>query len=373
MDDHAIFHVASQCLGEACGRCQRVCHLLKHYGLHPKTYFQKALQSHAIDANVPYACNFCGDCKEACPKDLDLGMAFYALRLGLVDANKGRSPLKTHAGVDRHQRLSFSNAFRAKGARPGIKQGVHYAFMPGCSLSAYSPLWVKKLGAHLSDALGPVTRLPMCCGKPTLDLGEVRRFEARYQKLQDEMDRHKVDRVITACQNCLKVVTAHSPQLQTLSLWTLLQEVGLPKDRIGIGTGCELTFEVHDSCPTRENQTIIDAVRWILQTLGYRLVQGTSPISCCGMGGMAAASDFALAKANMTEKANRIQADVAVVYCASCKEALSLGGKPTVHLLDLLFGDVPSLEGLEELTRTTSTLKKWTNRLSHGLIWDKGE
>ena len=373
-----IINISNQCIdntlpngSNTCGKCIEKCHMLKYYKISPKTYFEEVKKYTYIDPEIPFSCNMCGDCKIVCPKNIDLASAFYAMRIEILNSNEGISPISGHKAVLNHQKLSFSKIFSSSNKMaPSIN---NYGFMAGCSLSSYSPKLVKKTFNHLNTTLGNVQGVLTCCGKPTIDIGKIDDFNSRYNILKNEFENLGVNKVITACQNCYNVVKENSKDKEVLSLWELFPIIGLPKSQINIGKDSKLTFEIHHSCPTRHNVNIKNGIKWIIEELGYNLIESNDDIekiTCCGMGGMAATSNNELAKETMKKKASQYKADVLVVYCASCKDAMNIGGKESIHILDLIFNDPITNKDMLKI-KNNNVITNWYNRFKTKLIVTK--
>ena len=57
---------------------------------------------------------------------------------------------------------------------------------------------------------------------------------------------------------------------------------------------------------------------------------------CCGMGGMVTFVNFFLAQKVIERRVKEASFDM-LSYCASCREAFAILGKPSLHILDLIF------------------------------------
>ncbi|SFI27592.1 Fe-S oxidoreductase [Tindallia magadiensis] len=367
--------IAKECIGDTnkegnlqCGKCIAVCKMLANFKVTPKIHFTKILETNEVDPMLPYSCNMCYDCTRVCPKKLDLREAFQSIRKDLVKENAGSSPIKKHRGIEMHQRLSFSSLFNTtqedKKANGSQIKPVRRVFMPGCSLPSYKPELVESILKHLQDKLPGTASVLKCCGKPTYLLGQEDLFHERYARLQDEFDATGADEVIVACQNCYNMVKEYSPNQKVVSLWSLLQEIGLPEASLGVGKGSNLTFAIHDSCPTRFVPEIHHGVRWIMTELGYNieeLEKSKENTTCCGMGGMVGAANFSLAKEVMTERTSQASSQHMVVYCASCRDAMLMGGKKALHILDLIFGETYTCSHFFP-TKPYNPLINWKNR-----------
>ncbi|HBT94680.1 MAG TPA: hypothetical protein DEB24_00510 [Coriobacteriia bacterium] len=98
----------------ACGACTKNCLFLQRYVKSPRKYFEQALSStlDTEDRKSAFYCMVCGSCKAVCPKNLDPGRAFLAVRGDIVTDNGGAIPIESLKSVNNHQKLSFSALLR---------------------------------------------------------------------------------------------------------------------------------------------------------------------------------------------------------------------------------------------------------------------
>ena len=322
-----------------CKACIKECPMLKNFTSSPKKMFKEILDNESTDPLLPYSCNMCDSCTVVCPKSLRISNAFMDMRKEIASKNGGISPLKGHNAVRIHQKLSFSKLFNTV-IRDEKTNYVKRVFMPGCSLCAYSPELVFKTFNYLKEKLPGTAMVIQCCGKPTALLGE-ELFNDRYKKLQKTIDKLGADEVITACQSCFLTISDNSPEKKVKSLWTVLQEIGIPKESRNIGKSSDLVFAVHDSCPTRDREDIHNSIRWVMGELGYKIEElkhSRENTRCCGNGGMVMAVNPDISLKVMKETACEAKTDYMVTYCASCREAMIKGDKKALHILDLIFG-----------------------------------
>lgn len=345
-----------------CKACMKECHMLKEFTNSPKNLFEEILENGKIDILLPYSCNMCGSCTKVCPKSLKISSVFMDIRRRIAYKNGGRSPLKAHGVVHMHQKLSFSRFFNTV-MKDEKTNSVKRVFMPGCSLCSYSPELVFKTYNYLKEKLPGTAMITQCCGKPTLLLGEEELFTKRYKRLERILTELEVDEIITACQSCYITVLQNSQNKKVRSLWTVLKDIGIPKEVENIGKSSELTFAIHDSCPTRDKGDIHDSVRWIIDSLGYKveeLKHSKENTKCCGVGGMAYPVNHELALKATYETAAQAKTDYMVTYCASCREAMIRGNKKALHILDLIFGSC--WERKSKIPQTSGPIKSWTNK-----------
>lgn len=346
-----------------CKLCVKQCEMLSNFKISPKDFFNTDKEQINVDPNIPYSCNTCGTCIKVCPKGLKLEELFVDMRKEHIKNNKGKSPMKGHKSIEFHQTFSFSKIFNA--AIPDTKAGyTKRVFIPGCSLASYSPELVGKTLKYLQERLPGTGAILKCCGKPTLSLGQEEKFYERYSELQAEIDELGAEEVITACQNCYITMSKFSPKQKVRSLWTIIPELGLYDEMIGKGKNSNIVFSIHDACPTRYNSDIHEGIRWIINELGYRIKEteySRENTRCCGFGGMAVPANPELSRRVIKRSAGNLEEDYIIAYCASCREAMTISRKKSLHILDLMFNDsyntTSEIPGLNK-----SFIKNWTTR-----------
>jgi len=239
------------------------------------------------------------------------------------------------------------------------------AFMPGCSLSSYSPESVLNVLYLLKQNFNNVSAIQKCCGMPTLVMGQRELFVRRYESLEEDIKHLDIDEVVVACQNCFLTLKEHSTDIKTTSLWTLIPEVGLPKEFKNKAKDSDVVFSIQDSCPTRNYTDIHDGIRWILKELGYKYLESKNSREnsmCCGQGGMVATVNPELSHRIAQKAASEFNTDYVVTYCAACRSSMYKAGKESYHILDLIFGPVIYKNTKSPQDVLASPIKSWTNR-----------
>ena len=155
-------------------------------------------------------------------------------------------------------------------------------------------------------------------------------FEARWQEMGSPQ-------LILACSTCYEIFKAHMTQPSIISLWEVLDRLGLPETATG---AVPEVLAVHDACTTRHEKHIQESVRNILRRLGVRIEElslSCERTECCGYGGLMFFANPELALSVISRRIAQSPADY-VAYCAMCRDYLAHRGKRTLHLLDLIFG-----------------------------------
>ena len=367
---------AARCRQCECKLCMKECIMLNDYTECPKSLFKKYLEEgyENLDHMIAYSCNECSQCTLKCPKEFNLKGIFTALKEDYAEKNNGLVPLEILKESDRTQEKECGDEYctRVDGSlqkkEVPEKQKTKYVFVPGCTVSAYSPKGVENIVKHLKECLGHenVGALLQCCGKVTRFIGETEKFEERNKKAIDILDDMGAEVIITVCPSCYKVFKETAKNQKVIAYWDLMKNlIGIPETARGIGTGSDVVFNIHDSCVTRDETSHHESVRWVLDELGYNwteIERNGKNTRCCGVGGMVCSSNPELYERVYTRRANDFDQHNIVTYCGSCRGTMQAAGKDAVHILDLLFG--PKYTKDQERARGYQTEQEmWKKRL----------
>lgn len=325
---------ADRCLSCECKLCIKDCEFLKLYCETPKQLAQKLKEGFYKEKSIiPYSCNLCELCKKVCPEDLCSGDMCMAIREKMVQ--DGIGPLKPHLFVRKDQEFSMSDSFSL--SIPGSKdKSSEWAFFPGCTASGYSPELVINTYKYLQEKLPGIGIILGCCGAPTHCLGDHPAFLGMEEKLESELKKLGASGLILACPDCYRTIKRSTPAIKLKSLYEVMAEKGLPESA---KTSTPRTFSLHDSCTARDEKEVMDAVRILVERMGYQLVEmeySREKTRCCGAGGMIPYVDPGLFVKIAKRRADESPYDF-ITFCAACRETLASTGKPSVHILDLIF------------------------------------
>ena len=343
---------AARCRQCECKLCMKECIMLNDYTECPKSLFKKYLEEgyENLDHMIAYSCNECSQCTLKCPKEFNMKGIFTALKEDYAEKNNGLVPLEILKESDRTQEKECGDEYCTRVDGSLQKKEVHkkqktkYVFVPGCTVSAYSPKGVENIVKHLKECLGHenVGALLQCCGKVTRFIGETEKFEERNKKAIDILDDMGAEVIITVCPSCYKVFKETAKNQKVIAYWDLMKNlIGIPETARGIGKGSDVVFNIHDSCVTRDETSQHESVRWVLDELGYNwteIERNGKNTRCCGVGGMVCSSNPELYERVYTRRANDFDQHNIVTYCGSCRGTMQAAGKDAVHILDLLFG-----------------------------------
>lgn len=337
--DEAIAE-AGRCLQCECLECVKVCAYLERFGAYPRKYAREIYNNESIVMGMRQAnklvnsCSLCGLCERVCPEDFAVQDLCLQARRSMV--RRGKMPPSAHEFALQDMRFSLSERFRLARHAPGRPHST-YAFFPGCQLSASNPGQVKRLYRHLMESLAGGTGLMLgCCGAPAFWAGQEEEFHRAVEGVLQDWEALGRPRLIAACSTCFRMFTEHLPEVPTISLWQLLEEIELPAPS---AAASGLTLAVHDPCTTRPYPAVQDAARRLLKRLGIsveELALGRDKTECCGFGGLMQNANPDLSREVAARRARSSPLDY-LTYCAMCRDSLAAVGKRALHLLDLCF------------------------------------
>jgi hypothetical protein len=279
------------------------------------------------------SCSLCGQCAVLCPNDLDMGEFCKQARQTMV--TQGHMPPSAHDFALRDMEFSNSEAFAMVRHQPG-KSESQYLFFPGCQLSASAPEQVEQVYAYLCNHLPSVGLMLRCCGAMADWAGRKDLFQQTRDEFMVEYEKMGKPQVILACSSCFQIFKEHMPEVTIKSLWQVMDEQGLPGET---SVKKSITLSIHDPCSTRHESQIHDSVRRLLTRSGIKIDElrlNREKTSCCSYGG-----DTWLSNRNLSQ--NIIERRIAeskfdyITYCAMCRDFFASHGKPSLHILDVLF------------------------------------
>ncbi len=248
-------------------------------------------------------------------------------------------PVSAHDFALRDMEFSNSDKFTLARHAPGAPAS-DLLFFPGCQLSASEPHYVEQIYAWLQatvPAKSGVGLMLRCCGAPAEWAGRTDLFQTALAEFAAEYDKMGQPRLVMACSSCQQIFKTHLPDIKIVSLWELIDEYGLPNPPPVADTLTPLA--VHDPCTARHEAHMQDSVRRILARLGYQLEElplSRDKTECCSYGGLMWLANREVSAKVIERRAAASPRDY-VAYCAMCRDFLAGSGKPTWHLLDLIF------------------------------------
>ncbi len=329
---------AARCLQCECMECVKVCAYLEHYGSYPKQYLRQIYNNLSIvmgerQFNILInSCSLCGLCGAVCPEALNMAEVCREARQLMVVQK--RMPPSAHDFALRD--MAFSNGPAATLARraPGSARS-EYVFFPGCQLGASTPEHVERVYAYLRETLPNVSLSLRCCGAPAEWAGRSDLFDATLAAFRADYAALGGGQVILACSTCYQMFKTHLPDVPIVSLWEIFDAHGLPD----IAADADLALAIHDPCTTRYERAVQDSARNVLRAAGCAIEElplNRERTECCSYGGLMWLANRPLAETVAQRRVAAHPADY-VTYCAMCRDFFAAQGKPTLHLLDVLF------------------------------------
>jgi glutamate synthase (NADPH/NADH) small chain len=333
---------ATRCLQCECMECVKACTYLDHFGEYPGKCIRKVTKNIASHPGKSYrthtkfinACSLCGLCGNVCPTDLNMAVVNSEAR-GIM-WGKGYMPPAIHDFAIRDMESSNTDPGALARNQPGYDSSS-YLFFPGCQLAASAPGNVERTYRHLARTLsGGVGLMLGCCGAPAAWAGRRERFEEVLAAFTRQWTKMKRPQVILACPTCSLMFKESLPQVPAISLWEILDREGPPAEA---PRGHGEMLALHDSCTARSAPEIQDSVRSIARKLGYdieELPYSRDMTKCCGYGGLMYLVNRELTGKVIKSRIDESAADY-LTYCANCRDFFAGEGKPSHHLLDLVF------------------------------------
>ena len=370
---------AGRCIQCECMECVKVCLYLERYDGYPKKYARQVFNNERVIFGAAHtknqfvnSCSTCGLCETVCPNDFYMGDLCLQARRTLVEQKL--MPASFHEFALQDMAHSGGERFALCRHEPGKNESA-WLYFPSCQLCATSPAEVLSSYRYLRDKLsGGVGIMLGCCGAPAYWAGRDDLFRETLETLRQEWGGMGRPRVVTACATCRSLFLEHLPEMESVPIWQVLEEAGLPRTTCAAsGT----TVAVADPCITRHDPETRESVRRIAGALGIAidefLLSGGKP-ECCGYGGLMFNANPKLAKEVIDHRtraempppakpfvqpggwyrtARQEGTDTAyyrtgvsdhdyLAYCAMCRDRLAAAGKRASHLVELLF---PAVEG----------------------------
>jgi Fe-S oxidoreductase/thioredoxin reductase len=330
---------AARCLTCECMECVKACEYLASLGGYPKKYARSIYNNLSIVMGTRQAnklinsCSLCGQCAEICPTHMDMGAICKQARQTMVA--QGHMPPSAHDFALRDMAFSNSEHFAMTRPQPG-KAVSRYVFFPGCQLSGSAPDQVDKTYRYLREHLDGVALMLRCCGAPAEWAGRNDLFQAALAEFKQAYDSLGKPKMILACSSCYQVFKQNLPGVEICSLWEIMDQQGFAPEAARKNRG---VIAIHDPCSTRHETEIHQHVRRLVQQAGYSIEElplNREKTSCCSFGGDTWLANPQLSRQVIQRRINESPRDY-LTYCAMCRDLFASQGKPTLHLLDLIF------------------------------------
>ncbi|MDR0906468.1 MAG: NAD(P)-binding protein [Oscillospiraceae bacterium] len=336
---------AARCLKCDCDKCVRGCEMLARFHKLPQkiasevysdTRANPPFAAHTITREA-YSCNDCGYCKSGCQKGIDVGEILRLSRRTRVAADSAPPALHDYW----LREMDFSTEPAAFVSAGIGKNTCEYVFFPGCQLGAYNPAHVTRTLELLRGSYDVGIYLG-CCGAPAYWAGDDARLEANLAQIRDNRRSLGAPKFIFACTTCAKIFAELLPEIEGVSLYSLLAESGVAAPSGTADFPAAFAHSViFDPCASNGDEETQNAVRAVVSGLGVELDELPERGKCCGYGG-----NIQLANPSLYDEitANRAaESDLPyIVYCANCRQVFAERGKECAHILDIILGLDPA-------------------------------
>ncbi len=373
---------AKRCVQCSCLECVKQCTYMQHYKTYPKKALREAYNNLAIaqghrSANTMInSCTQCGLCAKICPNDLNLGDFIEEVRAEMVKMKHMPPSAHEFALED----MAFSNSKEVQFYKEQVgSRSTKYVFFPGCQLPAVLPYEVQKAYEYLAQELeGGVAFHLACCGMPASWAQSTKYLDKHLECITKNWQEHNKPTYIFACASCQDFYKKYIPEMNILSLWEVLKNTNFVASN---SLHLSDKLALHDPCSSRDFPLMQESVRSLLSSLKQDIEElefGKEQTRCCGFGGLASHVNESLANTFADQRNKDTDTDL-LVYCAICRERMQKVGKPSLHILELLF---PSSSAEELKTRKNTALLSLFERQEKRLnfrksilkeIWNKEE
>jgi glutamate synthase (NADPH/NADH) small chain len=330
---------AARCLQCECMECVKVCEYLKHYGSYPRKYVREIYNNLSIIMRVRSgnkfvnSCTLCGLCEEVCPTDLNMGKVNHEVRRTMVKT--GKMPISAHDFALRDMAFSNSEKYALTLGSEG-SEICSYLFFPGCQLAASNPEYILQVYRTLASVLPDLGVMLRCCGAPADWAGEEEIFRQSMEELKEQWLKAGRPILVVACSSCHGIFKQYLPEAELISIWEIFEKHAL----FPAGRGSGKQFVIHDPCTSRHEDTWQNSTRAALAAMGvpyHELALSRNLTACCGYGGVAWLAHPELVHDIVQRRVGEDPADY-LTYCVMCRDLFAAEGKPTLHLLDLMYG-----------------------------------
>ncbi|NVN93453.1 MAG: 4Fe-4S dicluster domain-containing protein [Desulfuromonadales bacterium] len=349
---------AERCLQCECLECVKVCLYLDRYKGYPKKYARQVfnneyvMHGRARTKNLfVNSCSNCGLCATVCPNNFHVGEMMLQARKTLLKGNF--MPPSFHEFALQDMAHSNGEHFSLSSHEPG-KDSSAWLYFPSCQLCSTSPGEVEASYGYLRENLdGGVAIMLRCCGAPAYWAGREDLFREAQDVIRQEWEKLGKPPVITACSTCRSLFQDQIPDMETHTLWEIVEKHGLPASSSPCGSK---TISITDPCMSRHDGETQASVRRITQSLGFSVEElslSGDKAECCGFGGLMFNADKGMANDVIQHRTTIIDPPATslyrtevkehdyLAYCAMCRDNLVAGGKRTSHLIEHLFPTVP--------------------------------
>ena len=330
---------AERCLLCECMECVKHCTYMQHYKGYPKKFAREVynnlsvIQGTRLANTMINSCSLCGRCERICPEGFSMADLVSEARREMIKQEK--MPPSAHDFALEEMRFNCSPKATLLRSDPETG-GCAYLLYPGCRLAGTSPETTLVLYSFLREQLeGGIGLWLRCCGAPAEWAGRDDEAHSELKRIMEEWRFMGSPVVIVACTSCLSLFRRENPEMETVSLWEVLDDLDLPASTRAPGR----PLAVADPCTAAEMGGVRSAVRDILTRAAVQFEEPSLSgelTFCCGFGGLQECANPDLARESARARGQESELDF-LVYCAMCRNSFVQSGKRAAYLLDILF------------------------------------
>jgi fumarate reductase (CoM/CoB) subunit B len=287
-----------------CGKCTSSCEFLKKYNIDLYDFSKRK--------DLAYHCFMCEKCASVCPYNINGKKISLKLREEIVDSNNGKILDGSYKGL-----LLEKNPYKFVNYRRGKKKSVVFT---GCNFPAFYPKTTNYLMRLFRNY--DIGIIYDCCGKPIEELGLKEDTERGIKKINDYIEKNKVEEMIMLCPDCYHFLKGRL-NVEIVSIYKELRELEL-------GRKIEKSLPMYYPCPDRENKEILNDIRYFLKEKEQHAFPDTQ---CCGLGGCASVKEVDIS-IKLAKSVQSTEYKELYTYCASCIGNFRRKGLPNAfHVL----------------------------------------
>ena len=312
-----------------CNACTHACTFLTKYDINLSD----------IDEMYPlaYHCFLCGECKRACPVDIDGRALFLHMRQDRVEEEgnpKGKGYGAVIAEKYPYKFRNYRHAVKKFSGQQIPKKSVQIqtkksALFPGCNFMSFFP----KTADYLVQLLKrhDIGVIYDCCGKPISELGMQNEEVQILDKISANLKKSGIEELVILCPNCYYFFKGRLD----VSLVSIYEKL----EALGEGHQVEIAepMIIFPPCPDRDTFQLLNKIKPFV-TGEYKVI---NEIQCCGLGGVAMPKEPILGKDMSRGIAayKRPEGAPIYTYCATCSGNIARAGAGDVrHLLTEILG-----------------------------------
>lgn len=331
---------AERCIRCQCDGCMTYCDVFAFHNKWPLKVRDEIMSTIAASESMLHktpavrlvnTCTQCGLCDEVCTGGIEIAEMMRDARRRLHKLDKMPDGYHQFWVKD----MEFTNSeFAAISKNAPGQDTCAYAFFPGCQLGAADPRYVLEPYRWLLSQKAEIGLLLRCCSVPAEWAGNEEMHKEEIIGLRRDWEQLGNPVLILACPACGKHLKEYLPEIETVSLYEVLDQWGADWNT----KNDDQLYSIFDPCTARHMEPLERTVRNLAEKTGVflqELPKGDKH-GCCGYGGHVSVAnhDFAV---YVAKSRSELSVNPYITYCINCRDVFKGEKKPVLHILDLLF------------------------------------